>query len=311
MSPRARQAPPPVPPAPGTEPPRRPRPAPGSSSSLYNAAGGPLRRRPQPGRPARRCRRGSGPAAPAFGLPPGACGRVAGGLGPRPGIIGSRRGPQGAEEGAGAGPRAGSAAAEKWQTWRWLCPAPGPSPRLPALLGPEERGTPEASGGCQRGDLGAGLGTAAQRSSFGHLWLGVRGASGSGRGDGGEESAAWGAHLPVEGRAARGGVVMPGSSLPPPRAVGAGAAVTAAPPQCGGGAGAGEDPRPGPRGPENAGMGAAGSGSGAALAGAPGVAPCGIHALPRTHSHARGHTHAHAPPLGRCRRVLESFASAL
>lgn len=61
-----------------------------------------------------------------------------------------------------AGPRAGSAAAEKWQTWLWLYPAPRPSPRLLALLCPAERGTPEASGGCQRGDLEAGLGNAAQ-----------------------------------------------------------------------------------------------------------------------------------------------------
>lgn len=93
---------------------------------------------------------------------------------------------------------------------------------------------------------------------------------------------------------------MPGSSLPPPRAVGAGAAAAAAAvavvaaPQCGGGAGAGEDPGPGPRGPENAGVGAAGLRPRALRVGAPGVAPCSsTHPPAHTHTHADTLTHTH------------------
>lgn len=183
-----------------------------------------------------------------------------------------------------------------------------PSPRFPVLHGPAGRGTREAPGGGPRGNRGAGPGNIAQRSSFGHLWLGVRGASGSGRGDGGGESGTWGAHLPAEGRAVRGaGGARRAWLLPAPaagrgsRAAAAAAAAVAAAPQCGGGAGAGEYPEPGPRGPENGRVGAEGRAGRLAGGGVLGRPLQQKHPL-RTHLTL---TRTHAPPLGRCRRVLE------
>lgn len=83
---------------------------------------------------------------------------------------------------------------------------------------------------------------------------------------------------------------MPGSSLPPPRAVGAGAAAAA--PQCGGGAGAGEDPGPGHRGRKTLGWEQRGRDREGRGSGCPGSPPAS--ALPSTpladtltHTHPR------------------------
>ena len=321
MSPRARQAPPPVPPAPGAEPPPRPRPAPGSSSSLYNAAGGPLHRRPQPRCPARRCRRGPGLAAPAFrALPPPrgpAWGLRPGRWRARTPTRNDRLPPRPAGSGGGGGgraPRRLRGGGRKWQPGTTRPPAPPPGSRPSSARRGGGHGRPPGAG---RGVIW-GPGRGALRSDPPPATCGwgcgvpadLGGAAGVGR-------VPLGGHTSPRraGQRAAGGDVVPGSSLPPPRAVGAGAAAAAAvaavaaAPQCGGGAGAGEDPGPGPRGPENAGMGAAGQGQGRERRGweRPG-SPLQQH--PPSHTHARGHTHAHAPPLGRCRRVLESFASA-
>lgn len=158
MSPRARQAPPPVPPAHGAEPPPRPRPAPGSSSSLYNAAGGPSAAGLSGG-----ARLGAAAGAPAWppppsgpcprpGAAPGACGRDAGGRGPRPGIIGSRRGPQGAGEGGGGrAPRRLRGGGRKWQPGTTRPPAPPPGSR-PSSARPG--GGPGRPPGADRGVIG-------------------------------------------------------------------------------------------------------------------------------------------------------------
>nr|XP_054100398.1 collagen alpha-1(I) chain-like [Callithrix jacchus] len=295
MSPRARQAPPPVPPAPGADPPLRPRPAPGSSSSLYNATGGPstagLRRGARLGAAAGAA---AGPPPPS-GLcprpvaPPGARGQGAGGRRPRPRRIGPRGGP--GERGRGRGPGPAQAPRRRQKMAAWHDPAPRPSPRRPALLGPARRGTREAPGGGPRGDCRAGPESAAPGSSSGHLWLWVRGAGGSGRGGGAGESARLGGTPPRGVPAARRGGRC-ARLLPVPTAGrgsrggrGGGAAMWG---RGGGGrrsrapaAGAGK------RGGGNSGA-EAGSGAWGDAWGRP-FSP------PHAHSHARGHTHAHAP----------------
>lgn len=335
MSPRARQAPPPVPPAPGAEPPPRPCCAPGSSSSPYNAArgggasptaglrrGAPLcaaagsrHRPPPPSGPAPAPEPRLGPAARApEGADPGT--RNDDRLPPRPARRERRKG-------AGAGPAQAPPRRQKMAAWH--DPAPRPSPRFAALLGPAGwgPGRPPGRMGAVGGVIrGAEPRNAAQRSSSGHLWLGVRVASGAGRGIGGGE------RVPLAG-----GVTPPCGSLararegrtpclapPCPRwAVGAGAAavaaaVAAAAPQCGGGAGAGADPGPGGGG----GMGGAGKRAveapgwtGAARGEAPGVAPGSRSTRSaRTDTRTRTHSCTRTPAAGPCRRVLESFASA-
>lgn len=153
MSPRARQAPPPVLPAPGAEPP--PRPAPGSSSSLYNAAGG-----PPPPLVSARVPDSAGPQGFRTGPPPPPpsgpapireprlepeAGSQEGRRRARTPTRNNRLPPRPAGSGGGGGGRAqrrlrGGGRKMAAGTSR----PPAPPPRLPARLGPAGRGTREA-----------------------------------------------------------------------------------------------------------------------------------------------------------------------
>lgn len=273
-----------------------PPPGPGSSSSPYNAAGGLRRPARYPTRAAAGPRRlrlpGSAPApGPCQGLQPCAAGR-----GPDP-ESGGGRGP----EGARAGGRGAPWPRQKMAAWHDPGPAPRPAPP-PGLEAPRGGGTLEAPGRAE-GRPGPAPGSAASRSSRGHLWLGGAGRRRAWEGRALGERARSGGARSRGGQAERrgGGGVEPGSSLPPLRAVGAGRrwwrrrrrrrSV-----------GAGREwariPGPGRGGLEGAGAGAARlETTPVGMPGSPPAAdsPC---------------THSHAPPPARCRRVLESFASA-
>ena len=99
----------------------------------------------------------SGPC-PRPGAQPGACGRGAGGRGPRPGIIGSRRGPQGAGEGGGGrAPRRLRGGGRKWQPGTTRPPAPPPGSRPSSA---RRGGGPGRPPGAGRGVIGGpGRGT--------------------------------------------------------------------------------------------------------------------------------------------------------
>lgn len=253
MSPRARQAPPPVPPAPGAEPPPAPAPPGLEFKSIQcrggwgvpplppASAAGPRSALPQ-GLGTRRPRLPAlpEPRSPARGLRAGALE----GADPRPGVIGSRRGPQGAEEGGGGlAPRR----LRRQKMAAWHDPAPRPSPRFPALLGPAGGGHGRPPGAVRRVTGGPGREARRREPPPATCGWGV-GCQWSGEGGRGGERAARGAHLPAGGWSGRGrGLVVPGSSPLLPRGRGSrggggggggGAAVW-------GRGGAGEHPGPG------------------------------------------------------------------
>lgn len=148
--------------------PSAPPPGPGSSSSPYNAAGGLRRPARYPTRAAAGPRRlrlpGSAPApGPCQGLQPCAAGR-----GPDPESGGGR-----GAEGARAGGRGAPWPRQKMAAWHDPGPAPRPAPP-PGLEAPRGGGTLQAPGRAE-GRPGPAPGSAASRSSRGHLWLGGAG----------------------------------------------------------------------------------------------------------------------------------------
>ncbi|XP_032764506.1 DNA (cytosine-5)-methyltransferase 3A [Rattus rattus] len=180
-----------------------------------------------------------GPAASAFralpppGGPAGACSRALQGADPTRNRAREGKGEGGARA---AGERRGHG--RKWQPGTTRAPAPAPpSPWAWRLRAAGDPGGP----GRAQGRPGPAPGSAASRSSRGHLWLGGAGAP-AGLGGARVGRARSGAHAPAEAK--RNGVGGRRARLLPAPAAGRGSgAAVAAPPQCGGGAGVGEDPR--------------------------------------------------------------------
>lgn len=254
---------------------------------------------------------------PACALPDARCRRAPppppSGLCPRPGALpgpaavrcGARTRPgigrrEGGRGGAGGRPGSAVATAENGSLAR---PGPRAPPRpSPGPGGPARRGDP---GGPRQGRGAAGA-RAGERGVAIFPRPPVAWGCGAPAGLGGAR--AWGAcpfrgaHAPAEARRngverGRGGV-EPGSSLPPLRAVGAGRRWWRRRRSVGAGREWAKIPGPGRGGLEGAGARAARlETTPVGMPGSPPAAdsPC---------------THSHAPLPGRCRRVLESFASA-